>query len=86
MIHDGSASAPDMDWDAVMGGGPESGTRSANGDDALSPIDLLSREALDALRDDHQEQQQRHMSSYERRQPATFAQGFTRLIGTAGAS
>ena len=65
MIHDGSASAPDMDWDAVMGGGPESGTRSANGDDALSPIDFLSREALDALRDDHQQRSKgtcRHMS------------------------
>ena len=92
--HDGSASAPDVDWDVVMSGGPERGTRSANGGDAPSPIDLLSREALDALREDHHhhQQQQRQMSSYERRpsyerrQSATFAQGFARSIGTAGAA
>lgn len=97
--HDASGPGPDMDWDVVLSGGPpeRSGSRSGNGGDAPSPIELLSREALDALRDDahhHHRQQslppQRQMSydrrpSYEGRQSASFAQGFARSIGTASA-
>ena len=84
---DGAASGPDMDWDVVMGGGPERVARTGSGGDAPSPIDLLSQEALDALRDDHRHQQRQmtydRRPSYERRQSATFAQGFARSIGTA---
>jgi len=86
----------DMDWDVVMDGGAEPVDHPGNGDNPPSPINLLSQEALDALRDDHhhhlqqQQQQQRqvsafdHRPSYEHRTSTNFGQGFARSIGTTG--
>ena len=72
-----------MDWDVVMGGGPECVTRTGNGGHAPSFIDPLNQEALDALYDD----QQRQMA-YDHRPSckplrSPFAQGFVLSISTA---